>query len=1013
MSSAASRSASPGVRRLTRLLIALGVLVGLAAGALAIYVSSLEIDMLRDPIAGQLSRALGRDVSIARVVEWGELLRPRLVLEEVVVSSTPAEGGVELARIERAVVGLDLPSLLRGAVHVESVTTQGVSLTIDVDSEGHWIWAAARGGARRPSAPGMDVAIDAVAVERALVTYRDSRSGETVRLTLEHLSFSLDREGVEAELLGDLAGYAVELKGEFIPRSGSTGLQGPFDGSITGRIDDVEVQLRGHVGTLLELDVLDLAISARGIELPIPSEFLGGLALAPATLSGRLEAKGGALSLRDLALEASGAAQGDGLRLSGEVADLTGLVEVDLEAVFEGPDRAILGPFVSQVPEDFERLRVNARVRGHGSELDLDEVVLELGEPTSAGLRIEGRLSDLLGRRVFEGSATFEAEDARFLHPALAGRPSSLRGAAQLRTAGASFRLEDLELELADRAGMVLSLRGGVHGSADVLELDLDVELRAPKLRALEGLMGRELPNLGPVSGSARLRGSGWDVDAEDIDVEVGGSGGLRVIVAGDARDLGGQADARLRVRVDAPSSQPIAEWLERDLPALGRVEVRAALDASKESVRVEAVSIETARADGLSFSAQGEIHGDSLGDEIDLTFELHSPQLTALGELADTRLPALGPVRASGRLYASNDGAWAIHGMDAHLGGTDLAGSVTHTVGGGRRSLVADLSARTVYLDDLVAPPAGGPQDAVTSWDAWQRELPPLPDLDLDLALRVGALEGRSGLTIEQVSLRARLDDGVLTLQPLALQLEGTPVQLRGGVDTRSTPPRIWLRVRGEEVDLAAVAAQFTDQAVASGQARVRADLSSQGRTPTELLGSLGGEFSLVLRDGRIATGAVVLLQKHLLQALAFKGRVPEYARAECLVADFDLAQGVASTRTLLLDGEHTLLHGRGSIDLRTGTLDLLITPKAKTPRLFAVQLPVDVTGRYDDPVVRTQKRSLASTAAVAFVGNLLIPGVGLLAPFVTVGSLGSDPCSAAIEAFLETRPEGVDGGG
>jgi uncharacterized protein involved in outer membrane biogenesis len=963
------------VRRLTRLVIALAVLAGLAASALGLYVSSLEIDVLRDPIAGQLSRALGRDVSIARVVEWGELLRPRLVLEDVVVASTPAEGSVELARIERAVVGLDVASLLRGVVHVESVTTQGVSLTIDVDSEGHWIWAVAGGGSERPtSAEGFDVEIDDVDIEGAQITYRDSRTGETAQLTFEHLSFSLHRKGVEVELLGDLGGHHVELEGEFIPRGGAAGLQGPFEGTITGRIDDVEVELRGHVETLLELDALDLEVGAQGIDLPIPSEFLGGLALAPATLSGRLEAKGGVLALRDVTLEASGPGRGDGLRLTGEVADLTGLVEVDLQAVFDGPGRPILGLFANPIPGVFERLHVTAHALGHGTEIDLDEVVLELGELTTAGVRIEGQLSDLLGLRAFEGSASLEVDDASLLVPALAEVRSSLRGAGQLRTLGATFRLEDLDVDLGDGAGLALELRGAVLGSEDAIAVDLDAELHAPHLAALASIVGRELPDLGPLSGTARLRGSGWDVDAEDIDLQVGRPRGVQVIVAGDARDLGGQADARLRVRVDAPSSRPIGEWLGRNLPELGRVELRAALDASKESVRFEAVSIKTSRADGLSLSAEGELHGASLGDEVDVTFELQSPQLTALGELAGTRLPALGPLWASGRLYASSGGDWTVQGLSARLGDTDVTGSVTHSARAGRGRLLADVSADKIQLDDLVAPGADEPEGAGASADRWQQVLPlfPLPALDLDLTLRAGSLEGRTGLTVEQVSLYVRLDDRVLTLNPLDAQLEGAPVQLSGGIDARSEPPRIWLRATGDEVDLAAVAAQFTDQAVASGRARVRADLST----------------------------------------LAFKGSVPEYARAECLMADFTLAHGVASTRTLLVDGADALLHGSGSIDLKAGTLDLLVTPKAKRPRLFAVQLPVHVTGRYDDPVARTQKSSVASTAALAFVGNLLVPGVGLLAPFVKLGSLGSDPCSEAVETFLGADvEEGVAG--
>jgi uncharacterized protein involved in outer membrane biogenesis len=352
----------------------------------------------------------------------------------------------------------------------------------------------------------------------------------------------------------------------------------------------------------------------------------------------------------------------------------------------------------------------------------------------------------------------------------------------------------------------------------------------------------------------------------------------------------------------------------------------------------------------------------------------------------------------------ASRGGDWTVQNLSARLGETDVTGSVTYSARAGRGRLLADLSADEIQLDDLIAPGSDEPEDAGMSTDVWRTKLPlfPLPALDLDLTLRAGSLEGRTGLTVEQVSLYARLDDRVLTLSPLAAQLEGAPVQLSAGIDARSEPPRIWLRASGDEVDLAAVAAQLTDQAVASGRARVRADLHGQGRTPAELLDTLGGELSLVLRDGRIATGAVVLLQKHLLRALAFKGSVPTYARAECLVADFTLAQGVASTRTLLVDGTDALLHGSGSIDLKAGTLDLLVTPKAKRPRLFAVLVPVHLTGRYDDPVTTPEKTSLASTAALAFVGNLLVPGVGLLAPFVTLGSFGSDPCTEAVDAFL-----------
>ena len=61
----------------------------------------------------------------------------------------------------------------------------------------------------------------------------------------------------------------------------------------------------------------------------------------------------------------------------------------------------------------------------------------------------------------------------------------------------------------------------------------------------------------------------------------------------------------------------------------------------------------------------------------------------------------------------------------------------------------------------------------------------------------------------------------------------------------------------------------------------------------------------------------------------------------------------------------------------------------------------------------IGASRTSLARDASKAVVGNVLVPGVGLLAPFLRRGMRGRDVCAAAVEAYLASDAASAAGVG
>ena len=138
-------------------------------------------------------------------------------------------------------------------------------------------------------------------------------------------------------------------------------------------------------------------------------------------------------------------------------------------------------------------------------------------------------------------------------------------------------------------------------------------------------------------------------------------------------------------------------------------------------------------------------------------------------------------------------------------------------------------------------------------------------------------------------------------------------------------------------------------------------------------------------------------------------KTRRDDYYQFNCAIADYDITQGLVTTRGFLLDGQNIAISGDGTIDLGQETIDYVFLPKKKT-RAIGKADPVKVTGALNDPSVKVIPwKSAATTYGPLLFGPFIFAGV-TVADYLggkIRGEAKESPCLEYERKRAESGPE------
>lgn len=319
-------------------LVAIGALIVLVFGAVLLAATFFDPNDYRDRITAQVKKQTGRDLGLGNI-ELSVFPWLRVRVQDVSFSNAEGFGEVPMARAKEASVGVQvLPLLLHRQVQVNTVTLDGLRLSLAKNADGRTNWddLVPSGEEQTEPAPedegGMpdieSIDIAGVTLRDAAIDYRDASSGQAYRLEKLNLETGTLRPGEPTDVEASLSAFDETRK-------------------LSADLVFSSTVLADLVGQQASLDNLELELTTRGEGLEAK---LGLIAKVAADLQTQV------VNVQGLKLDFKGAMDdmsAEGVLVGEVLADLANqTVNVDgLKLDFKGamPDLSAQGALAAQV----------------------------------------------------------------------------------------------------------------------------------------------------------------------------------------------------------------------------------------------------------------------------------------------------------------------------------------------------------------------------------------------------------------------------------------------------------------------------------------------------------------------------------------------------------------------------------------------------------------------------------------------------------------------------------------
>jgi len=403
---------------------------------------------------------------------------------------------------------------------------------------------------------------------------------------------------------------------------------------------------------------------------------------------------------------------------------------------------------------------------------------------------------------------------------------------------------------------------------------------------------------------------------------------------------------------------------------------------------------------------------------EFELQVRAAGSDLAELYYLTQLALPNTPPYRL--QLRIERHGARVHLGdIKGNLGSSDVAGKLDLDLSRRRARLSGELTSERLAMSDLATSvgrrrPAGAPQPAPPPAKAGDK--PPkdaqdrlFPDarlqvnrvqgMDADVHYRAAAVQAGAS-PMKQLALDIKLEEGILTLEPFAFELQQGRLAGTARIDARQARPQVHIDVRMKDIQLDQFKAR-SPGAIApfAGVMQARAVIDGTGDSLHRVMASANGTFSAILPHGEVRSEVAELAGVNVLNGLGLLLKGPnDHEPIRCGIMQFHIVDGIGEAQSLVFDAKDVRITGSGQVRLGPEELALQVRGQPKKLRLGHVRAPIQIGGHLTDPKVGVNLFATAKQGAVAAaIAAVAAPAAAILA-FVDPGLAKDEDCGALL---------------
>ncbi|MEE8423249.1 MAG: AsmA family protein [Thermodesulfobacteriota bacterium] len=680
---------------------------------------------------------------------------------------------------------------------------------------------------------------------------------------------------------------------------------------------------------------------------------------------------------------------------------------IDMSLSIESEEATLLFSGLDVSIPELDSVSASARMHGNGDNLLFDEIKVQMTDPGGVTAEVSGSASleqrenkSPLGK--FDLDVNITAESIKSFRRLLEAKILPDLGPVHASThvtgtteimAMESFVLKaghpgPVRFEMSGRIGKVV-----FEGDQPFSEVDLVSHSYAEKSSDLSPLLGIVLPDLGAIEMTLRIVNRKEGYGADNIEYIIGtkdnillkGTGSVEYLMRGTSVAMEGISQS---VEIRDLDAQAFSGLLGQQISRLGKLKGSFSVSGSMNDLSVSDADLLMTSPEGLEIKVQGDVkhiraESDRPVDGIDVKLSVKATDAAVIGSILGRQLPFSGLLAIEGQVRSDKE-ELSLNG-EINIGNTHILVTAERSPVNQQSRIIVEFSAPKVYLEDIGIYPKTLPDSSVpteksvseTDVSIFTEE--PLPfellrKIDLSLSLDVNEVIGKDFI-LKDLDVDVSMDDGFLRMSPARMTYADGFVSVEFTVDTRGSEPEITLNATAEDIEVAALLSYVHMPIILGGHLNLAVDLHGTGSSPRKIAAGLNGELVIAIEHGQIKQIAD-LMGADAIDFVTTARKLGTYQKLNCLVLNFEFDNGIGNSQVIYIDTHEVRSQGKGTVNLRDETIDIVIQPKPKKKRLGGSS-PVAIQGPLSSP----SARKLPLKEAAKLSGEILLPYVFLSA--------------------------------